>query len=354
MTTEKILIAFPEVGIIRKGGQKQKRMVDGREVETVGKDLSDRFRVTFYPGTEDVAARFFEVYDTFTPHHIRAMLPFRSVWDAWNRANEAYNFGRLIAKADDDRFITLRDPLTGEYQVRNGEPLRAYTPGECIEYERKGKQYKLKLRPTGRLRLFLPEIGRLVTFTLKTTSFYDCINIEQHLGALQAIADALNGGNAAGIPIHVYRAEREVTWNRPDGGAQRVKKWLVHIESDPEWVKAAIRRLADFALTGEMRAEGLLPEQLGEVAGSVDPEQDDDLDEASEPPDPGSSAQSTPESQPKALSYGDGDLVDADNATEVGAYRAFEEALNQPPGSRQALRTWFAAQHSARNGSANT
>jgi len=353
MITEKLTIAFPEVGIIRKGAQKQKRTIDGREVETVGKDLSDRFRVTFYPGTEDIAASFFAVYDTFTPHHIRAILPFRSVWDAWSRANEAYNFGRLIAKADDDRFITLRDPLTGEYLVRNREPHRPYTPGETIEYERKGKQYKLKLRPTGRLRLFLPEIGRLVTFTLKTTSFYDCINIEQHLGALQAIADALNGGNAAGIPFHVYRAEREVTWNRPDGGAQRVKKWLVHIESDADWVKAAIRRLADFALTGEMRAP-LLPEHHGEITGSVDPEQDEDIDEVSEPSDPDSTAQPASEAQPEALLYGDGDRVDADNAAEGDAYRAFEEASNQPPESRQALRAWFTAQHNAGNGSENS
>lgn len=290
MTTEKLTIAFPEVGIIRKGGQKQKRMVDGREVETVGKDLSDRFRLTFYPGAEEIAATFFSLYDTFTPHRIHAMVPFRSVWDAWSRANEAYNSGRLIAKADDNHFIMLRDPLTGEFIIRNGDPHRPYTPGECIEYERKGKGYKLKLRPTGRLRLFLPEIGRLVTFTLKTTSFYDCLNVEQHLGALQAIADALNGGNAAGIPIYVYRAEREVVWNRPDGGAQRVSKWLVHVEPDPDWVKAAIRRLANFAFTGEMRSP-LLPEQAGEImdelrSHSVDPDGDEDIDESTEYSEP--------------------------------------------------------------------
>jgi len=353
MTTEKLTIAFPEVGVIRKGGQKQKRVVDGREIETVGKDLSDRFRVTFYPGTEDMAARFFSVYDTFTPHHIRAMIPFRSVWDAWSRANEAYNFGRLIARADDDRFITLRDPLTGEYIVRNGEPHRPYTPGESIDYERKGKQYRLKLRPTGRLRLFLPEIGRLVTFTLKTTSFYDCLNIEQHLGALQAIADALNGGNAAGIPIYVYRAEREVTWNRPDGSAQRVPKWLVHIEPDSDWVKAAGRRLADFALTGEMRVP-LLPEQPGEIAGSLNPEQDEEIDAESEPSDAGAPALSVPDALPEALPYGNGDLVDAHNAAEADAYRAFLETLSQPPESRQALRIWFAVQHSGGNGSTNS
>jgi hypothetical protein len=343
MTTEKLTIAFPEVGIIRKGGQKQKRVVDGQEVETVGKDLSDRFRVAFYPCTEDIAARFFNIYDTFTPHHICAMIPFRSVWDAWSRANEAYNFGRLIARADDDRFITLRDPLSGEYIVRNGEPRQPYTPGASIDYERKGKQYRLKLRPTGRLRLFLPEICRLVMFTLKTTSFYDCLNIEQHLGALQAIADALNGGNVAGIPIYVYRAEREVTWNRPDGEAQRVAKWLVHIEPDSDWVKAAIRRLADFALTGEMRLP-LLPEQPGEVTGNVDPEQDEEIDVDSELSDAGAPAQPAPEAQPDGLIYNNGDLVDSHNAAEVDAYRAFVGTLSQPPESRQALRAWFAAQ----------
>jgi len=337
--TEKLRIAFPEVGTIRKGAQKQKRTIDGREVETVGKDLSDRFRVTFYPGTEDIAARFFNAYDTFTPHHIRAMIPFRSVWDAWSQANEAYNFGRLIAKADDDRFITLRDPLTSEYIVRNGEPLRPYIPGESIDYHSKGKQYSLKLRPTGRLRLFLPETGRLVMFTLKTTSYYDCLNIEQHLGALQAIADALNSGNAAGIPIHVYRAEREVTRNQPDGSAQRVKKWLVHIESDPEWVKAAVRRLAEFAITGEMRLP-LLPEQPGEIAGNIDPEQDVDNGAYAE-----ESVAELP-AQPEMFPYSDGALVDARNAAEVAAYRTYLETLRQPPESRQALRAWFAAQPS--------
>ena len=344
MITEKIRIAFPEVGVIRKGGQKQKLLVNGREVETVGKDLSDRFRVTFYPGTEDIAARFFNAYDTFTPHPIRAMIPFRSVWDAWSQANEAYNFGRLIAvrtssPADGDRFITLRDPLTGEYIVRNGEPYRPYIPGESIDYERKGKQYRLKLRPTGRLRLFLPEIGRLVMFTLKTPSYYDCLNIEQHLGALQAIADALNSGNATGIPIHIYRAEREVTWNQPDGSAQRVKKWLVHIESDPEWVKAAVRRLAEFALTGEMSLP-LLPEHPGEIAGSIDPEQDVDNGAYAE-----ESVAELP-AQPEMFSHSDGALVDARNAAEVAAYRAYLETLRQPPESWQALRTWFAAQSS--------
>jgi len=124
MQTTKLSIAFPEVGVIRKGAEKADNGV-------VGKDLNDRFRVVFYPGAGEIAAAFFAAYDTYQPHTIRAMAPFRSVWDAWSNYNEAYNAGRMIAQADDEHYIVLRDPLTGEYQVRNGEPHRPYTPGEA-------------------------------------------------------------------------------------------------------------------------------------------------------------------------------------------------------------------------------
>ena len=276
MQTTKLSIAFPEVGVIRKGAEKADNGV-------VGKDLNDRFRVVFYPGAGEIAAAFFAAYDTYQPHTIRAMAPFRSVWDAWSNYNEAYNAGRMIAQADDEHYIVLRDPLTGEYQVRNGEPHRPYTPGEGIAYERNGKRIVLKLKPTGRLRLFLPELGRMVTLTLKTTSYYDRLNVQGHLGAIQAIAEALNGGNAAGIPLVIYRAEREVTWNKPDGGALRVKKWLVNIEADAEWVKAATQRLSRFALTGEMPV-GLLQPVDELVVGAVDPAADDE-DEVEDAPD---------------------------------------------------------------------
>lgn len=277
MTTPKLSIAFPEVAQIRKGGAKVK---NDKGIEVVGKDLNDRFRVVFYPGVAaDIQAAFYRTYDTYTPHRIRAMTPFRSVWEAWSWANEAHNAGRMVAKADDEKYIVLRDPLSGEYIVRDGEPHRPYTPGEVVTYERNGKQYSLKLKSTSRLRLFLPEIGRLVTFQLKTTSYYDRLNIGEQLGAIQAIADALNAGNAAGIPFYVYRAEREVTWNKPDGGALRVKKWLINIEADPAWVETAVKRMSDFALTGAMRVP-LVPQLTAEIAGQVDPNVDeDDLDD---------------------------------------------------------------------------
>jgi hypothetical protein len=284
MSTKLDSLALPEVGVIRKGDAKVKTVKNGREVETVGPDLKDRFRVSFPPGADEYRKIFEARYHTLKPESIRAMVLSRSVWQSWSWANEAYNAGRMIAKADDTHYLVLRDPLTGAYKVRDGEPFTEYSPGGCVSYERDGKHFDLKLRTVGRLRLFVPEMERLCQFQLKTTSYYDRLNIERQLSTIQMLADTLNGGNAAGIPLRIFRMEQEVTWNKPDGGASRVKKWLVNIEADSEWVRAATRRLHDFALTGEM-AVGLLtpPGEMAvglltppaEISGAVEPEHEE-------------------------------------------------------------------------------
>ncbi|MFZ6029758.1 MAG: hypothetical protein ACOYYS_18755 [Chloroflexota bacterium] len=200
--------AFPEVGILRKGGPKQKgKSKDGRAIDVVGPDLNDRFRAVFHPGTADTQAQFFTVYQTYQPAVVRAMMPFRSAWRNWSCRYEAHAGGCLIARADAEqrRIISLRHPASKEYIVRDGEPHTAFTPGERFEFN--GREVKFK--PVGRLRLFLPDLRRFVTFLLKTTSFYDKLNLERNLAAIQAIADAVNGGNAAGIPFLVYRREME-------------------------------------------------------------------------------------------------------------------------------------------------
>ena len=266
-------LALPEVAIIRKGDAKiKKNRPDGSAYETVGPDLKDRFRVVFAPGTAEYQKIFEAKYHTLKPERIRAMVLSRSVWESWSWANEAYTAGRMVAKADDTHYLMKRNPVTGEYEVRDGQPFVAFEPGQCITYTGKeGKPITLKLRTVGRLRLFVPEMERLVQLTLKTTSYYDRLNIDGQLRSIQAMADTLNKGNAAGIPLHVFRMEQEVVWNKPDGSAQRVKKWLVNIEADSEWVKAATARLSQFALTGEA-ITGFLQPPADTVAGPVEPE----------------------------------------------------------------------------------
>ena len=253
--TRKTSISFPVVATIRKGGPKRKVKKNGRVVETVGKDLNNRFRVSFAPGTDDIRKKFLEVYKTLEPERIYAIIPYTSVWDAWEFFYEAHASGRMIARADEEHFISLRNPLTGEYEIIGGKPFRPFDPrkGEAITYQRGSKQYSLPMKAIGRLKLFLPHLEELVAFELKTTAVYDKFNIEQQLGAIQAVAASVNGGNAAGIPIIIYRSIGTVVWNRGDG-ATRLEKWLVNIKADPDWVKTTVRRLSTYAFTGKSPA----------------------------------------------------------------------------------------------------
>jgi hypothetical protein len=298
MTTPKQQIAFPEVAVLRKGTPKVKGGQAGNFIQ--GKDLGNKFRISFFPGTKDsrdmwqkahpesyvkydMTYRLPGVYsepDGFEIERIRAMVPFRSVFDAWEWSNEAHSAGRMVAKADDDHYLMLRDPLTGKYIVQNGEPYTEFHHGDSVTYEKNGKPMNLPIKTVGRLRLFIPELERMVFITLKTTSYYDRLNIDSQLSAIQFLANTLNNGNAAGIPFYVYRREQEICWNKPDGSAQRIKKWLVNIEADSEWVKAATNRMANFALTGEVMTRALLP--AGEtIVGGISPDEiDDDAPEA--------------------------------------------------------------------------
>jgi hypothetical protein len=264
---------FPEMGTVHKGGPKR-----GNQF---GPDLEERFRVEFGPETTEPQLRFYGVHGSYYPTEFRAMIVSTSVWEMWYFAHETYTkSGQQIAVADDERFLHIRNPANGQLIVRQGEPFTPYAPGDFYEYERHGKTYRAKLRPYGRLYLFLPELQTPNVLTLKTHAFYDRINIEKQLGAIQGLANALNKGNAAGIPIRVFRRKGWVTWNKPEGGAIRTEKWLVNIEPTKAWMEMAMRQLTNFASFGT----SFEPQ---EILLDTPPELDDDLPDVDKafPPD---------------------------------------------------------------------
>lgn len=289
-------VQYPTVAYIRKGKPKVKLPnKDGNgtyEALAPHSDLKDKFRIHFLPGTsiakeiwnsrhEKELVKYPEnstAPNGYEVQQLRVIVPAQSVWNAWRHGNTANNTGREIARADDERYWTLRDPLTGAYIVREGEPYKKYSIGDAIHYERNGKQYELKLKTNGQLRLVcadMVEQGQLVEFVLKTTSFYDCQNIKAQLQGIQNIADTVNNGNAAGIPLVIYRMQQEVTWNKPDGSASRVPQWLVNIQADPLWVKHIFSRMGQLALTSG--ATAYLPPSKS-IEGVVEPIDDDASD----------------------------------------------------------------------------
>jgi hypothetical protein len=290
MTTPRQSISFPDVAIIHKGTPKQKIEKDGKIIEIQGKDLNKKFRIHFLPGTEDVRAIWhkkhaqeykqygdkFTIPDGYECENLHVIVPAPSVWEAWDYGNECYNAGRRIGLADDNHYISLRDPLNGAFIVKDGIPFRKFEPQETIDYERDGKKISLIMKTHGRLRLVLKDLalaGELVQVILKTTSYYDCQNINKQLAGIQALADSVNNGNAGGIPLMVYRAEQEVAWNHKDGSASRVKKWFINIKADPRWVQAAFARLGKNALEGTVQNYLMAPSPLP-IQGNVDPNEE--------------------------------------------------------------------------------
>jgi len=259
-------LAFPEIGIIRKGAPKNDK-------GWVGKDLT-YFRVEFDEQEIKAAELFAKVYGMH-PTEINIILPFNEIermWDAWL---EAYSAGRMIGRSDGERVMYLVDTKTGEVIVRdgvkvdNGAPM-PHPSNDIAGYNSKNEPIEFKA--TGRLKVIIPELARAAYVTVKTTSMYDIGNISDQLRAFAEI----NGGQIAGIPFVLRRRPKKISTPGKNGTRSRMTKWLLSIEADPEWVKAKLIQVKTLALPGNGLA--LLPElpAHAEPEGDWPTELDDD------------------------------------------------------------------------------
>lgn len=286
-------VGFPTVAYIRKGTPK--RILLNKDTkkpyEVMGKDLRNKFRVEFLSGTDfkraggrpsireiwhslhaDSYVKYGDKYvtpDGYEIEYIRAMIPTAKVMDGWEWSNKTYNAsGMLVASADGERYITKKDPLTMEYIVRNGEPYTPFEYGDAVSYKNEnGKTINLKLKSSGRLKLFIPEMGEFVSFELRTSSYIDSLNIQNNLLAIQQIADTINGGRAGGIPLDIYRVEVETPYFA-EGKSHKGKQWFIQIKANSDWANNAIRRLSQHAM-GTLQLEApsvVIPSNLPESA----------------------------------------------------------------------------------------
>lgn len=255
-------LSFPEIGQIRKGAKKTGNRP--------GEDLQ-YFRVEFDERETKAAAEFQAVYGA-QPQAIRIILPFNEIermWDAWL---EAYTAGRMIARSDGEIFTYLIDTRTNRPLVKNGIDIATGQPRPYVEdqpvgyYSSNGKDVPIFCRPSGRLKVIIPELARAAYLTVLTTSIHDIINISEQLRAFQT----LNDGQLAGIPLVLRRRPKSISTPNADGTRARRAKWLLSIEADPEWVKARLMATKKLALPGNGVA--LLPQ--GET-GEYEPDAGD-------------------------------------------------------------------------------
>ena len=212
---------FPMLGSIRKGSPK--------EPDRPGKDLT-YFRPDFDEQEQEAAEKFSAVYGD-EPREINILLPFVDVDANFQAWNEAYIRGGMLHRCDGDWVEYEVDPRSGEPLVLNGEIVDGGGRKAC-NFE--------TCRPSGRLKVIIPELERLAFLMFRTGSKHDIINIHSQLSAYLQI-----NGSLSGIPLILKRKPYSISTpssDSPSGRARR-EKWLVSIEANPDWVAAKLKQL---------------------------------------------------------------------------------------------------------------
>lgn len=273
-------LAFPEIGHIRKGRIEKTTNQHGREV-SIPKDLT-YFRVDFDESEFEAAATFHSLYGP-EPREITVVLPFNDIPKMWDPFLEAYTAGRMLARSDGETVLFQVDPQTGDVAVMNGRAVKTGQPVPHPTDNVAGYDYQnkpVKFKPTGRLKVVIPQLARAAYVTVHTTSYHDIVNLTSQLRALQT----LNGGQIAGIPMILRRRPKKISTPDKDGKRVRREKWLLSIEADPEWVKAKLAQIHQDALPGNgFRAELPEPQEEPEMPAEWEDEEEGDFTESPTP-----------------------------------------------------------------------
>ena len=216
---------LPYIGVIRKGGPMHERTKEGRTYKIMGKDL-DHFRFTSEDA--DVTTRF-EALFTKEPKEIKIQLPFATTEENFDAWKEAWAASGLVHRCD------------GETMHRWQRPDGTFCddPKPCDSHTKPERE---RCKEIGRLKVFIPELGRMALVTVQTSSKHDIVNIHGALKVLERQCKSL-----IGIPFVLTRKEADI---HPIEGGKRVtrKKWLIHIEPAPEWAMKLLAAQATAAL----------------------------------------------------------------------------------------------------------
>lgn len=206
---------FPTIGTLRKGDKKVSENKPGTDLtylRFVSEDpLAQRMFNEAYPDEESL-------------RNIHVFLPNKTADENMESWIEEWVAGGLVHRCDGETKVLWRTPQGG------------YSTERVPCQNCKGKQ-------VGRLSVIVPELGRLACITILTTSIHDIIKLTQQLRAYEALR-----GDLRGIPLIVRRRKEKVSTPGPDGKRVRREKWLLSIETQPEWTMLQLSAMQRAAL----------------------------------------------------------------------------------------------------------
>jgi hypothetical protein len=245
--------SFPQIGILRKGAPKPER--------GPGRDLK-----YFRFDTDDAAAAsaFRTVYGD-EPTSVRVYLPFAGAAENFEAWQEHWTAGALQHRCDGETCVLW---LQGQRYSTQAAPC----PHRALS-----KDERDRCKPTGRLKVVIPELRRLAYVTVLTGSIHDIIALTEQLAALEQLR-----GDLRGIPLILRRTPREISMPSSNGKRTRVEKWMISIEAAPSWVDLQLQAQERAALPSGAPARPLLPAPAADTSsGEVWPD-----DEAEDEPEP--------------------------------------------------------------------
>lgn len=206
--------ALTRIGILRKGAPKQGNRP--------GADLK-HFRFTSeFP---EVAAAFEQAYGK-EPTRINVFLLYDEVEDNFSASREYWVAGGLKHRCNGVNMSVWQE---------NGQYYTGSKP--CPDRDKPERQRNCK--PVGRLSVLIPELERIATVTVLTTSKHDIMSLSESLEG----AKWVQRGQLRGIPFILTRREREISTPTDDGKRARRKKSLLVIEPAHHYAVAQLRAM---------------------------------------------------------------------------------------------------------------
>jgi hypothetical protein len=282
--------ALPRIGILRKGAKKPANG-PGKDLtyfRFVGEDLdAQELFNKAYPEQEDL-------------RRINVFLPFKTPEENFidNSWIEKWVAGGLEYRSDGDNLVLWR--------MDNGQYSDEPKPDPKPQILDDGKRADGSMQ-VGRLTVVIPELGRLASVTILTTSKNDVINLSKQLKAFYAL-----NGDLRGIPFVVVRRKHKISTPMKGGKRGRRESWLLSIETQPHYTRLHLASVQQAALPETVDAS-----EVEILPPTVEVEKIASPDEPTQPPKPKSSKPKPKKSSPAQPAPGFPTIVAEVNA-ELG------------------------------------
>lgn len=252
---------LPRAGIIRLG-YKKTVVKNGKEVSYPVE--APHFVLTDAPGLA-------KTLGTDEPTELKIYFPFDSIDLVFPAYMQFWQASSLVCRGDGEQIIYAIDPQTGKAKVRDGTALfdftegsKKYTTGEfmaCPGTDRNLYPKCAYCKPNAMLIVLLRDVPRLAYYQIATTSIHNIIDLTKQLTNIRdTLTNIIGVPKLTGVPFILRRVASKISVPNldKDGNAkmnngkpqprQRVEKYFLQLEIDPDWVMnllKAQRRLSD-------------------------------------------------------------------------------------------------------------